>query len=171
MSTTKYIVNNLSGQTIDNQLVIPYNVFTATIDSTIVSTDSGLLEIDKRYVIVSLQSGDDFTNVGFPVGVTEGEFIATGTTPTDWSYGTVVYNMTDSELVVNKLQDTIDVAVSLEYLSGYTNVITTFRKTNGFPESKFWKNTQALVRVDESLIIKNPMVPSSSNQYEFKIYN
>lgn len=168
---TKYIVNNLSGQTIDNQLVIPYNVFTATIDSTIVSTDSGLLEIGKRYVILSLISGDDFTNVGFPVGETEGEFIATDVEPTDWTNGTVVYNMTDSELVVNKLQDTIDVAVSLEYLSGYTlSVITTFRKTNGFPETKFWNNTESLLRVDDSLIIKNPM-SASNNQYEFKIYN
>lgn len=50
---------------------------------------SGELEIGKHYVIYDLQSGDDFSNVGF--NELEVIFEATGTTPTNWSNETVVY--------------------------------------------------------------------------------
>lgn len=47
---------------------------------------SGTLEVGKRYIIKTYNAGDDFTNVG---GTNEegSDFVATDTTPTDWSNG------------------------------------------------------------------------------------
>jgi hypothetical protein len=151
---------------------IPYNIFSAKIDVTIISTNSGLLEVGKQYIIQNLETGDDFTNVGFPVGAIEGIFTATGTTPTDWTNGTVVINKTDSQLAVNKLQDTIGVAVALEFIPYNVQppeLVITFRKTNGFPESKFWKADSTPIRVDNSLVVRSP--GGSNRQYEFRVYN
>ena len=154
---------------------IPYNIFTAKIDLTLVDTTSGLLEVGKQYFIQNVNPGDDFTNVGFPPMAVSGIFTATGTTPTDWSNGTEVINMTDSQPVVNKLQDTIGVAVALEWISFNVQpaqLVMTFRKTNGFPESKFW-NTSAVIRANNNLLVVIPPGPSmvSDNQYEFRVYN
>lgn len=71
-------------------------VFTGTTE--LVSTDSGLLVVGKTYVIGQLCDDglgnyDDFSNVGY---VSEGTpFVATGTTPTVWTNGTPVHNLTD----------------------------------------------------------------------------
>lgn len=46
---------------------------------------SGQLVIGKRYRITSYLSGDDFTNVGAASNASGVEFVATGTTPTNWT--------------------------------------------------------------------------------------
>src|SRR5690606_18529437 len=49
---------------------------------------SGTLEKDKKYIIRSVNEGDNFSNVGY---TTDGEiFVATDTTPISWSNGTEV---------------------------------------------------------------------------------
>jgi len=156
---------------------IPYNIFTAKIDVTLVDTTSGLLEVGKQYFIGGVQPGDDFTNVGFPPMAVSGVFTATGTTPTDWSNGTQVINITDSQPVVNKLQDTIGVTVALEFIQFNVQpaqLVITFRKNNGFPESKFWNNrVDAIIRANNNLLVVIPPGSSmvSDNQYEFRVYN
>lgn len=51
---------------------------------------SGSLVINNRYTIYNLQAGDNLTNVGY---TTEGlSFIATGTTPANWTNTTEVYD-------------------------------------------------------------------------------
>lgn len=51
---------------------------------------SGLIEIGKKYKITDYQAGDDFTNVGASSNATDQEFIATGTTPTDYTNGSTL---------------------------------------------------------------------------------
>lgn len=58
------------------------------------SATEGFLLVGTTYTILTYQSGDDFANVA---DVQEGDvntdgciFIATGTTPTDWSNGSVL---------------------------------------------------------------------------------
>lgn len=51
---------------------------------------SGTLTIGKRYRINTYVSSDDFTNVGAASNATGVEFIATGTTPTDWTNSSVL---------------------------------------------------------------------------------
>jgi hypothetical protein len=64
--------------------------------ATEVTSTSGSLVEGKTYNIAELESGDDFSNVGY---VEEGtDFVATGTTPTTWDQSTEVLNVTDSSL-------------------------------------------------------------------------
>lgn len=51
---------------------------------------SGTLTIGKRYRINTYVATDDFTNVGAASNATGVEFIATGTTPTDWTNSSVL---------------------------------------------------------------------------------
>ena len=50
-----------------------------------VEQTSGTLEIGRKYLIKTFQSGDDFTNVGASSNASGEQFVATGTTPTTWS--------------------------------------------------------------------------------------
>jgi hypothetical protein len=58
----------------------------------------GLLTIGNQYVIISYEAGDDFTNVGAASNAVGVEFTATGTTPTDWSNGSLL--VTTSSAVI-----------------------------------------------------------------------
>lgn len=48
------------------------------------------LTIGARYTITSYSIGDNFTNVGAPSNATNVTFVATGTTPTTWSNGSIL---------------------------------------------------------------------------------
>lgn len=87
---TKYIVNNVTGQTINGESILPkYKVYIALLtQSGGTSPDSftgGSLSIGRTYVITNYQLGDDFTNVGAPSNSTGIKFVATGTTPSVWT--------------------------------------------------------------------------------------
>ena len=94
---TKYIVNNVTGQTINGQSVLPtYKVYTALLTQT--GEDDPLpilipepLVIGRSYLISEYQSGDDFTNVGAPSNATDVWFVATGTTPNNWTNGSYLF--------------------------------------------------------------------------------
>lgn len=65
-----------------------YKVYRALLtqsgDGTTTAT-SGTLTVGVRYKITDYQTGDDFTNVGAAENTVDVEFIATGTTPADWT--------------------------------------------------------------------------------------
>jgi len=94
---TKYIVNNVTGQTINGQSVLPtYKVYTALLTQT--GEDDPLtilipepLVIGRSYLISEYQSGDDFINVGAPSNATDVWFVATGTTPNNWTNGSYLF--------------------------------------------------------------------------------
>ncbi len=97
---TKYIVDNLTGQTINGQQVQPYKVFTAFLsqsgESDIIGINTGLLTIGITYFINDTQAGMDFTNVGAPNNNVGTYFIATGEDPNSWGIdeglGVLVYD-------------------------------------------------------------------------------
>lgn len=66
--------------------------FFASFTQSTVSLTEGPLEIGVEYFIQALEQGDDFTNVGAPQIESGIRFIATGTTPTTWTNGTIVIN-------------------------------------------------------------------------------
>jgi hypothetical protein len=99
--STKYIVDNLSGQTINGDLTIngnfeitgttntrPYKVFTALLTQSggdnLVSQPTGDLLVGSTYAINYNSLGMDFTNVGAPNNEVGTYFIAIGTTPNSW---------------------------------------------------------------------------------------
>jgi hypothetical protein len=53
---------------------------------------AGPLTIGQMYRVNSFGVGDDFSNVGLVIQEANQEFIATGTTPTDWTHGTSLIN-------------------------------------------------------------------------------
>ena len=62
------------------------HLFTLTLEGGAESTSGSLVE-GKMYLIVSFETGDDFTNVGASDNETGVVFKATGTTPTTWTNG------------------------------------------------------------------------------------
>lgn len=94
MATTKYIVNNLTGQTISGQQLQPYKVYTALVTqdgtNTVVNLSAGTLTIGVTYSINN--NGGDFTNVGAPNNNQGTYFVATGTTPNNWGGVSLDYN-------------------------------------------------------------------------------
>lgn len=122
METTKYIVNNLSAQTINGNLVVTgttksnnygtYKVLltqTAQIVGTSLNDFNRALIIGEEYTITNYSSGDDFSNVA---NVTSGVlnetgciFIATGTTPSIWVNSSELTS--SGNLVVDVLENTL----------------------------------------------------------------
>lgn len=58
------------------------------------SATSGTLTSGKRYQIQTFVAGDDFTNLGAAANETGIIFTATGTTPTDWTNGSTLIEIT-----------------------------------------------------------------------------
>jgi hypothetical protein len=92
MSLTQSSVDQIL---LDLDTAFPYNMSnspTINIEQQLtINPDSGYNELveGESYVIESLNGSDDFSNVGFvEVGV---PFVATGTTPTNWSNSTTVF--------------------------------------------------------------------------------
>jgi hypothetical protein len=121
--STKYIVNNLSGQTLNGDLTIngnvvitgttntrPYKIYTALLRQSggadNQSITSGDLTIGVTYQIIS-GSGQpwDFTNVGAPNNDLGTYFVATGTIPNEWGAGELEYNT--GAPIVTVLENTI----------------------------------------------------------------
>lgn len=78
------------------------------------SSTSGLLVLGVEYVILALNVGDNFVNVGY-VGMGT-PFFATGTTPTVWSNGTVVIDVKLSAPVGTVLANTTEMYFTYSYI-------------------------------------------------------
>lgn len=149
--------------------VVNYKVYTAKIDTVIISTTSGTLVIGKTYVLAGVAAGDNFANVGYLANKVA--FVATATTPTVWSNGTEVTNITDSQPTVIVLQDTfpgISVALETQITNALYNL--TFRKSNVFILTKFFPTTSSsnFSRKSDSLLTADFV---SNGYYEFKVYD
>jgi hypothetical protein len=109
---TKYIVNNVTGQTINGQSFVPkYKVYTALLTQSGVSNvvpnygnDPDPLTIGVTYEIVD-NTDADFTNVGAPNNNVGTFFVAIGTTPASWGDSVIQYNT--GAPVVTVLENTI----------------------------------------------------------------
>jgi len=109
---TKYIVNNVPGQTINGQIFVPtYQVYTALLRQSGGDDpqyqQSGDLIIGRTYEIGDNGVIDwDFTNVGAPSNEVLTKFVATGTTPANWGQNGVL-NYNTGAPVVTVLENTI----------------------------------------------------------------
>jgi hypothetical protein len=167
---TKYIVNNVSGQTINGDLTINGNVTisgTSTTNSVgtyrALMTQTGELEgdaiswfnyaliIGETYTINTYFEGDDFSNIA---DVTSGVinqtgcvFIATGTTPNIWENGTDLSS--DGGLIVDVLENTLGYDINWSWVPfggiGYYIGVkdTQVPLINSFPKNKVSITTQA----------------------------
>ena len=124
---TKYIVNNLSGQTIYGNLDVTGTTksnYTGVYRALLTQTGSitgtsisgfnyGLINGDS-YTITSYQAGDDFSNIANVQSGTINEtgcvFIATGETPYVWDNGSELTS--DGGLIVDVLENTLGYDIS-----------------------------------------------------------
>jgi len=130
---TKYIVNNVSGQTITGDLTIQGSLVvtgtstsnfakysalltqTGNITGNTLSTFNYGLIIGETYTIITYQSGDDFSNIANVqsgvINETGCVFIATGETPRAWLNASELSS--SGELVVNVLEN--DLGFDIEW--------------------------------------------------------
>jgi hypothetical protein len=122
MSTTKYIVDNKSEQTINGEPILrPYKVFTCRIHQSGNENESflssGTLEIGRTYWIKAdpgLVGDDDFSNCGDNQNTPDRRFIAIAETPTNWSNGSTLVTQ-DGAPVVNILENSLVEPFYFEY--------------------------------------------------------
>ena len=158
---TKYIVNNLSGQTIDGDITINGNLSVTGVTTGSLSTYKALLTqlgsqtgttlndfndgliIGETYTITDYVSGDSFSNVA---NVTSGvidttgcEFIATGETPTNWDNGSTL--VSSGNLVVKVLENNL--GYDIEWVTGEigAGVYLGFNSITGPLYNTFNRNT------------------------------
>jgi len=166
MATTKYIVNNASGQTINGNITINGNLtvtgqttgelltykalFTQTgpITGTSLGNFNNGLIIGEQYTITNYVAGDDFSNIANVISGVINQtgciFYATGQTPNVWVNGTELTSVGD--LIVDVLENNL--GFNLEWASfvgpgiyiGYDSVSGPF--WNNFDTSKTFLNTQ-----------------------------
>jgi len=145
--STKYIVNNLTGQTINGDLNVngiikenglnikSYKVYTALL------TQSGgddpqdgngfTLTIGVTYEIIDNSGGADFTNVGAPNNELGTKFIATGTNP-NWGNDVADLAYNTGAPVVTVLENTIgNIWFTYESTGNYKCHVS-----NNFPNNK-----------------------------------
>jgi len=141
---TKYIVNNVSGQTINGQQLQPYKVYTALLTQSggddLQYISEGLLTVGVTYELLDEPfNGWDFTNVGAPNNVPGTKFVATGVTPNNWGTQTIGNNTlayNTGAPVVTVLENTIgNVWFTYNSIGTYeilTNGLLTVNKTAFF---------------------------------------
>jgi hypothetical protein len=161
MATTKYIVNNLSGQTIDGDITINGNLSVTGVTTGNLATYKALLTqlgsqtgttlndfndgliIGETYTITDYVSGDSFSNVA---NVTSGvidttgcEFIATGETPTNWYNESTL--VSSGNLVVTVLENNL--GYDIEWVEDFmgSGIYIAFNSITGPLYNTFNRNT------------------------------
>jgi hypothetical protein len=159
---TKYIVNNLSGQTINGNITINGNLSVTGVTTGSLATYKALLTqigsqtgttlndfggfndgfiIGETYTIATYVSGDSFSNIA---NVTSGVidttgcvFIATGETPTNWDNGSTL--VSSGNLAVTVLENNL--GFDIEWIEDFTGVYVGFNSTTGPLYNTFNRNT------------------------------
>lgn len=87
------------------------------------SATSGTLTNGKRYLISTFNAGDDFTNIG-GTNLTGNVFTATGTTPTTWTHGSALVEIT-SDISCPPSASAIQTALNSTHAIGANGVTVT----------------------------------------------
>lgn len=178
---TKYIVDNLSGQTINGNVTINGNLTVTGVTTSSLATYKALLTqtisistvgindfggafiIGETYTIITYQTGDDFSNIAnVQSGVINENgcvFIATGETPTNWNNGSNLQS--SGNLVVTVLENNLGYDLYWEAnLLGQPGNYFAFNNTTGPIYNNFNRNN---VSITSQLTTLGP--PSLINQY------
>lgn len=184
--TTKYIVNNASGQTINSDITINGNLSVTGVTtsslanykvlltqtggltgSTLESFNYGLIK-GETYTITNYVAGDDFSNVANVIsGVineTGCEFIATGSTPSVWTNLSELSSLGD--LIYDVLENNLGYDITwlnpeeFGIYFGFPSVIGP--KYNNFPREVSYSISQLTTDVRESFIANKVITGSAS---------
>ena len=178
---TKYIVNNLSGQTITGDLIINGNLTyralltqTGVLNGTNLGNFNSGLIIGETYTITNYFGGDDFSNIANVLSGVINEtgcvFVATGESPTNWFNGSELTSQ--GNLIVDVLENTLGYDVYWEqtpfggkgYYIAYND--TTGPKYNNFPRSLTEVKVQSKYAIEYSTLLLPPIgIPGIGNDY------
>ena len=165
MARTKYIVDNLSGQTINGNVTINGNLSVTGVTTGNLATYKALLTdigsqtgtslnnfggfndgfiIGETYTITDYVSDDDFSNIADVqsgvINTTGCVFIATGETPTNWNNGSTL--VSSGNLVVTVLENNL--GFDIEWVDGEgldPGIYFGFNSTTGPLYNTFNRNT------------------------------
>lgn len=168
MSTTKYIVNNVTNQTINGDLTINGNLSVTGVTNGSLATYKALLTqtgiitgtnianfnygliIGETYTITTYQSGDDFSNIANVqsgvINETGCVFIATGNKASNWNNGSELSSL--GGLIVDVLENNLGYDIfwsqfGLGTYVGFPNNIGP--KYNNYPREKTSVLTQLTI--------------------------
>lgn len=110
----------------------PYKAYSVLLTQYV--QQSGLLIAGIEYTITDCQTGDDFTNVGASINATGVIFIATGTTPTNWTNLSSL--TTNQPPAVDVLENGIGNIVWTRNING----VYAATLANAFPQFKTYHN-------------------------------
>jgi hypothetical protein len=135
---------------------------------------SGELVIGQTYYISVYGETDDFSNVGAELNEIGQTFVATGTTPTDWSNGSELINVEESKGILEIFDNTLG-TITAEWADGSGYLASEGLFTNG----KTWKTPDvpkaniALGYGDDSTIyiIGVEEELSTGCSFEIRVYN
>ena len=128
-----------------------YKVYTALLsqtgDSSPDTIDAAPLTVGVTYTIESYYGDDDFTNVGAPSNTSGVIFVATGTTPANWSSNSTL-SLNLATPVVKVLENTIgNVWFSYDDTgSYYINSDALFTANKTYVVTQFWGDDSSTVR-------------------------
>jgi hypothetical protein len=192
---TKYIVNNVTGQTIDGNVTINGNLSVTGVTTGNLATYKALLTdigsqtgtslnnfgglnggfiIGEVYTISTYVSGDSFSNIA---NVTSGVidttgciFIATGETPTNWNNGSTLES--SGNLVVTVLENNL--GFDIEWIEDFTGVYVGFNSTTGPLYNTFNRNSTFLLGGNQTPIfgptpIETFIFPNNFNEKDDSI--
>lgn len=177
MGTTKYIVNNLTGQTISGDLTIEGNLNvngvitnnlpsykalltqTGVIVGTNISVFNYSLIIGETYTISNYVASDDFSNVANVVSGNINEtgcvFIATGNTPSVWNNGSELTS--SGNLVVDVLENNLGFNI-FWYDDFAPGIYIAFNSITG-PIYNSFDRTKTMVTTQGTFYFNSPPLP------------
>ena len=158
---TKYIVDNVTGQTITGDLTINGNLSVTGVTTGNLATYKALLTdlgsqtgttlgglndgfiIGETYTITDYVSDDDFSNIADVqsgvINTTGCVFIATGETPTNWNNGSTL--VSSGNLVVTVLENNLGFDIEWIQEFGGPGIYFGFNSTTGPLYNTFNRNT------------------------------
>lgn len=152
-----------------------YKIVSGYITQTNVTLSEGPLVEGKSYYISEYAAGDDFTNVGASANETGVTFIATGTTPTDWTNTSTLVDIEASYPVLNIFDNTLG-TITPSWANGLPYIIS----DGLFTEGKTWKTPDivkgniCLTLEDDSSIrisTEDPSILTEGCSFEIRVYN
>lgn len=152
-----------------------YKVVSGYLTQADVTLSEGKLTIGRTYYIAEYAATDDFSNVGAELNETGITFVATGSTPRDWTNASTLVDVEDSYPVLNIFENNLG-TITPSWLDGAPCITS----NELFTEGKTWKTpdvpkSSIYLNLEDSSIISitaaEPSLIETGCSFEIRVYN